>query len=169
MEDKKQITDNEQKELSSTEKQNLGSDSEKMKKNKFPVWLAILLTVIVGGFILFIMFAMVFLVSLNSARTNARLDGVENMLNAINTMADLCINDGGQIQKPKSVTMGGGLLCSKSSLVETVYPALNKTKLGDAPLEYIETNNKIISVGVDGVPIITCQIGKTGCMKEKTH
>ena len=103
--------------------------------------------------------ASVVLVSLNSARTKARLAAVEATMDSITSAAEICLIDGQNLADPIVI---GSPMCSGS---ETNWPALGQVATGWAwiPIADADLSDGTYEFAAsDGVNTVTCT--QAGCI-----
>jgi len=105
------------------------------------------------------------LVSLNSARDRARIASLQSTLASVTTVASLCVNDGGSVEDPTSVTVGGGDICDNTSITADTWPTMQGQGLENAGYQYGTTDDDTI-IATDGTnPVVTCTVATGSCIR----
>lgn len=111
--------------------------------------------------------AAIVLVSLNSARSRARLGALQSTMASVTTLAALCVNDGGTIVAgPTSATDGGGNICNPNTITAETWPALTGQALTGGGYSYnLHTDETISAKDADGSDVVTCTVATGSCVR----
>lgn len=110
--------------------------------------------------------ASIVLVSLNSARERAQRASLQATVNSINSLALLCVSNGGSVEAPTSVTAGGGDICDDTSITPETWPNLSTIQgLENAKYQYgaTPTNDLITAEDETGTTVVTCSVTQGNC------
>jgi len=109
------------------------------------------------------------LVSLNSARERTRKASLQSTVASVMPVVAMCINDGGNIIAPTSVTAGGGQICSLTDIDEA-WPGL--AHITGVTYQYITTAvtavavdaTTVITAGIEAAPVVSCNVSTGSCV-----
>jgi len=105
------------------------------------------------------------LVSLSSARDRSRKASLQSTVASVMPVVAMCVNDGGTVSAPTSVTAGGGSICSLADIDEP-WPGL--AHITGANYEYITIDDgsddaDVITAGEGTTVIVSCSIATGSC------
>ena len=117
--------------------------------------------------------AAIVMVSLSSTRDRARVASLQSTLASITTIANLCVNDGADVQAPTSTTTGGATICDDASVSTETWPDLTAIQGLNSTGIYGTTTSTTIIGGIDpdangitaGDSIITCTVNTGSCAR----